>query len=226
MTANLIFRFIQALNPKVNVRSRSALTRRIIPLLHRNLKETMDKLLVEEMPHCSGASFTSDIWSSRGQHSYLSLTMHFIDQNWKLHRFLIDCRHLEDLSHTGDVIGEKIDRMIEAINLPGDATVSMVTDAGTNMVKAMRESPIVTNHLICVGHIISNCLKDAFDVPMIRDSIEKLKDLAACSHRSIQRTVHLRRACNELKSKFTSFHGFTVHIMVLKVLPISQSNNL
>ena len=32
-------------------------------------------------------AFTTDLWTSRALHSFICLTVHFIDKNWKLHRY-------------------------------------------------------------------------------------------------------------------------------------------
>jgi tRNA (cytidine32/guanosine34-2'-O)-methyltransferase len=211
VTGNLAFnhidskpfrRFMAARDPKVRVRSRSSLVKTTLPLLERNLVEAMDGLLQEHLPKVPGAGFTTDIWSSRGQHSYLSLTMHFVDGNWKLHNLLMGVKHLEDPSHTGQLIADKVDTMLEEIPLPTEATITFTTDGASSMAKAMKDSPLVHDHLVCICHTISNCLQDAFAHPMIAPAINMLKDLAGKTHKSIKRVTAIRRACNELESKF------------------------
>lgn len=187
-------RFLLSLNPKVNVRSRSALVKTIIPLLKRNLREAMDKFLAEHLPKVPGAGFTMDIWSSKGQHSYLSLTMHIIDGKWRLQNLLMACRSFEEPDHTAALIGEKTEDMLEQIPLPVDANLVFTTDGAKNMIKAMRESPMVNEHLVCFCHILSNCVKDAFAVPRINDAITKLQELAGATHKSIKRITAIRRA--------------------------------
>lgn len=194
-------RFMAARDPKVTVRSRSSLVKTTIPLLERNLVEAKDALLAEHLPKIPGAGFTTDIWSSKGQHSYLSLTMHFIDSNWKLHNLVMAVSHLEEPNHTGEVICAKTESMVEDIPLPAEATITFTTDGAASMVKAMRDSALVHEHLICVCHTISNCLKEAFSHPMIEPAINQLKELAGATHTSIKRITSIRRVCNELESK-------------------------
>jgi hypothetical protein len=209
-TANLSFnliesipfkRFVKALNPKVNVRSRSALVKSIFPVLIRNLKETQAILLNENLPKVPGAGFTMDLWSSKGQHAYMSLTMQFIDKRWNMISLLMACSHVEEPSHTGDLIGEKVEGLLEKIPLPPDCHVAFTTDGAKNMIKAMRESLAVNEHVVCFCHVLSLCLQDAFAIPMIEKAIQVLKNLAANSHRSIKRITAIRRACNELDSE-------------------------
>lgn len=194
-------RFMQACDPKVTVRSRSALVKGTLPVLERNLVEAKDRLLANHLPTVPGAAFTMDIWSSRGQHSYLALTMHFIDTKWKLRNLLMGCRHLEEPSHTADLINEKTESLLEEIMLPESATITFTTDGASSMVKAMRESPMVHEHLICICHTISNSLQEAFSNAMFEKSITVLKDLAGATHKSIKRITAIRRVCSELESK-------------------------
>lgn len=195
-------RFVETLNPKVTVKSRSSLVKTTLPLLERNLREAKDRLLDEHMPKVPGASFTSDIWSSKSQNSYLSLTMHFIDGNWKLHNLTMGVTHLEDPSHTAAVICSKLEAMIEEIPLPEQATVSFTTDGASSMIKAMRESPLIHEHVVCFCHTISNSLQEAFSNPVVEPSVQKLKDLAGATHKSIKRITAIRRVCNDLEIPF------------------------
>jgi len=182
------------MNPKVTVKSKSALTKRMLPLVHRNLKEAMAKILERDLPQLGGVAFTSDIWSSRALNSYIALTMHYVDKDWNLRKFLMGCSNFDE-RHTAAEIGQKLDRMIEAINIPGEASLTMITDGGSNMVKAAKESPNIHDHLICLCHIISNCLKDTFEIPAIKEAINMLKELASCTHKSLQRTLEIKKEC-------------------------------
>lgn len=188
------------MNPKVTVKSKSTLTRRLIPLLHRNLKDAMERTLAKDRPDMVGVAFTSDIWSSRALNSYISLTMHYISKEWNLHKYLIGCSNFDE-RHTAVEIGQKMDRMIESINLPPDASLTMVTDGGTNMVKAAKESPNINDNLVCICHILSNVLKDSFEIPALKDAIDMLRELASCTHKSLQRTLAIKKECVELGSE-------------------------
>jgi hypothetical protein len=202
MTGCFSYRLVESLNPRVTVKSKSALTKRMLPLLKRNLKEAMDKLLAKDLPQLGGVAFTSDIWSSRALNSYISLTMHYVDKDWKLRKFLMGCSNFDE-RHTAVEIGQKLDRMIEAINLPSDSSLTMVTDGGSNMVKAAKESPNIHDHIICLCHIISNSLKEAFEVIAVKEAVTMLKDLAACTHKSLQRTLEIKKECVERGSEYT-----------------------
>ena len=153
-----------------------------------------------DRPDMVGVAFTSDIWSSRALNSYISLTMHYISKEWNLHKYLIGCSNFDE-RHTAVEIGQKMDRMIESIDLPPDASLTMVTDGGTNMVKAAKESPNINDNLVCICHILSNVLKDSFEIPALKDAIDMLRELASCTHKSLQRTLAIKKECVELGSE-------------------------
>jgi len=45
-------------------------------------------------------SFTTDCWTSPSSKSFMSITAHFIDDDWKLQHFLLDFIEINE-SHTG-----------------------------------------------------------------------------------------------------------------------------
>ena len=70
---------------KIKVKSRRTLTKHVETRAEEILKELCSVIstIREDMKSCS---FTTDIWTSRSMDSYISLTVHFIDKDWILHR--------------------------------------------------------------------------------------------------------------------------------------------
>ena len=61
-----------------------------------------------------GISFTTDIWTSINMESFISLTVHFIDKDWKFHRWTPYVKHFPD-RHTGAKIKLILDEMIGSL---------------------------------------------------------------------------------------------------------------
>ena len=74
---------VHCLNPSINLKSRYFYS----DMAGRYAKEIIEevKKLIEEYTDASLA-ITTDIWSSRAQDSYISLTIHFVDKLFRLHR--------------------------------------------------------------------------------------------------------------------------------------------
>lgn len=99
-------------NPRFQAVSRQTTT--------RDLKNVYDKgyeSLKELFSTCTfSVSVTSDIWSSRAKEDYLSVVVHFIDDDWQMQKRVLGLR-LIDVSHTGENIAERIREVIDEFNL-------------------------------------------------------------------------------------------------------------
>jgi hypothetical protein len=64
------------------------------------------------------AGFTTDMWTSSAGDPFMSLTLHFIDKNWRLHRWTPYVAPFP-ASHTGKNISLGLDAMVEELGLGG-----------------------------------------------------------------------------------------------------------
>ena len=58
-----------------------------------NRYDNMRIQILEELAKTQKISITCDIWSSITMQSYLRITVHFIDKEWKLRHFLLNLCH-------------------------------------------------------------------------------------------------------------------------------------
>ena len=56
----------------------------------------------------ASAAITTDLWTSRARDSYISITVHFVDELFRLHRWTPFCSPFTD-RHTGENIQEVVD---------------------------------------------------------------------------------------------------------------------
>jgi hypothetical protein len=87
------------------------LFRNKVPLLYANCKAQVDKVLAKELPDCRGVCFTADYWTSRAADPYLGMTLHYINSDFQLKKFLVSCRSA-DYRHTAVNIGSHMDKVI------------------------------------------------------------------------------------------------------------------
>ena len=94
------------------------------------------------------------------------------------------CKSFEG-RQTGEAIGIATDAMIRDISSirPGTSKV-MITDAASNMGKRMRHSHEVDYHLLCLDHIINNCVIHALGIKEVEPLVKKVKEMASKTHRS------------------------------------------
>ena len=77
---------MQTVHNKAIVKSSATFRKRTCPLLYHNIKKAIDKILVEHLPQTFGVGITLDHWTSRAFDNYQSLTLHFIDRDFVMHK--------------------------------------------------------------------------------------------------------------------------------------------
>ena len=87
---------VSKLNPKY---SRKHFYEKEIPSLYASVKSDISS----EFEKMTFYSATTDLWTSRATHPYLSYTIHFVNENWELQSFCLETVPLFD-DHTGDNI--------------------------------------------------------------------------------------------------------------------------
>ena len=93
-------------------------------------------------------ALTTDIWSSCAMHSYMGVTIHFIDGNFCLRSYLLDVKELLD-NHTGE---EHLYEIMNDWHLSSTNWSGMTMDNGSNMLKAV--STLHWCHMPYFSHIL------------------------------------------------------------------------
>ncbi|XP_063239945.1 zinc finger BED domain-containing protein 4-like [Bacillus rossius redtenbacheri] len=153
---NVGFRqLVQALEPRYTIPTRKTFSNKLIPEMYSNLKENVKK----ELEDAKYIGITTDLWTSTSQDDYLSITVHFIDNDFSFKHYCIEVKPFLEVSHTASNL---CSFLVETITLWGlqDKVVAVVTDNGRNVVAALSASPF--EHISCFAHTLQLVLKDAF----------------------------------------------------------------
>lgn len=78
---------IAGFDPSYKLPSRTTLSRTILPEKYNLAAENIRMKLND----ASYITLTTDTWTSMATENYLSITAHFIDNEWRLHSILIHC---------------------------------------------------------------------------------------------------------------------------------------
>ncbi|XP_057745420.1 zinc finger BED domain-containing protein RICESLEEPER 1-like [Arachis stenosperma] len=99
-------KMLNRFKPRFTVPSRVTVSRDCFQLYldeKKKLKEWLAK-------SCARVCLTTDCWTSNQNYSYMSLTAHFIDEEWKLQKRIINFCQIEN--HKGDTVGRKIEKCL------------------------------------------------------------------------------------------------------------------
>lgn len=91
-------------------------------------------------------SITLDLWSNRQMRSYIGITCHLIDSNFKLHSFLLECGRFKG-SHTAANISSHVQEVTAKFDLQSKLDF-IITDNAANMVSAF-DCPVFSEIVIC-----------------------------------------------------------------------------
>lgn len=140
------FRYVvRTLDSKYEMPGRKYFIQKCLPELYTEVRGTV----LQEMGNIEAYSATTDLWSSRTTEPYLSLTIHFIGDDWKLRSRCLQTAFFPD-DHTGAIIANGLREALSAWGLDESRLVCMTTDSGANMIRALEINK--WTRLACFGH--------------------------------------------------------------------------
>ena len=149
-------------------------------------------------------AITSDIWSSRAQDGYISGTFHFIDSQFRLHRWTPFCEPMDE-RHTAVVIQKYINTMVDKMELKDTVTKTCVSDNAANMLAGVRES--CCSSYGCNCHTWQLAIEDTFKaVPGMTAVLKKCQDIATHLHKSNVVATALAVECGVVGHSPTAVH--------------------
>lgn len=99
--------------------------------------EVRDKL-TSQLSAIDYLSITADTWTSIAAQSYLTVTVHYVSQEWLLRSHVLGTLLLEE-RHTGEHLSEWIVEMLSNFGINPSKVVAVVHDNASNMVSALNK---------------------------------------------------------------------------------------
>lgn len=151
---------IQEAVPGYNLPSRTTFSRDVVPRLYDDTRRQVKRELEHAFDGGTNTiAFTADMWTSRSNHSFLSLTCHLVVPDFQLKTFLLSTRAVME-SHTASNIASALDDVSNEWDIPSHVTVHIVTDNGRNIRAAVRQLPWFERS--CFAHTLQLSISDAF----------------------------------------------------------------
>lgn len=173
-----------------------------VPPSYATVTETIHHMYGEEktklqtrVQAAPGVSLTADFWTSDANHSYLGVTVQFIE-NWSLHSSILDVVEVPE-SHTAEVCGETLTRVVNEWHI-SDKVFTIVTDRGSNIVKGVREftSTFNTN---CLAHMMQRGIALGMKAAEMEGLLAKCRKIVGHFKHSALQTVRLSQSAQELE---------------------------
>ena len=167
----------------------------------RVLLVRMEELLVDlqgsvtTMLRGQYVSMTTDGWTSRANESYISYTIVYVNDDWKMVTLALSCSKKQG-STKGEYLAASIEAMVETHGLTGHVVVGN-TDCEPSMVKAGRilTEKAVLMHVGCTCHRIECVTALVFDGPGVKKSMALARAVVTRYTKSSQAAERLRELC-------------------------------
>ena len=216
--------------PQFKLKSRSQITRDLNKHA-ATLREELVQVLSYFKADMESISFTTDIWSSRNNESFMSLTVHFLTKDMNLVKLVPFVQNLTE-RHSGRNIRLAVELMLKRLGLDTvNITKYVETDNASNARVAFRSHPSLLA-LYCLNHTLQLMVNDSFKSSILGSEVKKIvtncQKIAVKVKKSPLLTQELKTACIETgvrycslkKSQATRWHSTLRNIQsLLKLQP-------
>ncbi|XP_028085593.1 zinc finger BED domain-containing protein RICESLEEPER 2-like [Camellia sinensis] len=192
--------FCNVMQPKFKIPSRYTVARDIVDI-YTNERERLKKI-VKGRRIC----FTTDTWTSIQNLCYMCLNAHFIDDDWKLQKRIINFCQVED--HKGETLGKKIEALLKEWDIDGLFTLTVDNASSNNLtIRFLKRTTKLWKgtvlgheflHMRCCAHILNFIVSDG------------LKDLKSC-------IANVRHAVRYVRSSPNRLDSFKKYVESLKI---------
>jgi hypothetical protein len=196
--------FVYALDPRYVIPCRQTIKQEIKSLY----KQRKTNIKLEINRFTTKIALTMDVWTSNYNNTaFLGITMHYISNDWKVKKCLLDFVSIEG-SHTATLIVSKLTEVINKFNI-SSRIISLTTDNGSNMTACGREladelevefSNLTFSHKRCAAHIINLAVKAG--MKHLDTSIIKLRKFVIKLRNSQLLLDDLKNICRIKNKKF------------------------
>ena len=146
---------VAVLDGRYQLPSRQTVMRNLMPMKYQECAESLLHV-IEDIESCS---LTTDFWTSRANESFITVSCHFIDQEWVLKSYIL-CTHRVTGSHNAVKIASELQNIASKWKIT-EKISCIVTDNAANMVAAVRATP--WKHIPCMAHTLNLIVQESLN---------------------------------------------------------------
>ncbi|CAI0421282.1 unnamed protein product [Linum tenue] len=203
-------RYSRALRPEFIIPSRVTISRDCLALFEAEKQKL--KRVIKTQRVC----LTTDTWSSNQNLNYMCLTAHWIDNEWILHKRILNLCTIAN--HKGETIGQAIEGCLKGWGIHKIFTIT-VDNASTNdsaikyIVRRSKNTggTVLKHeflHLRCSAHILNLILQEG--MKELDDSVIKIRNAVRYVRSSPARLLIFKRCIEMEEIKFKGLVGLDV----------------
>lgn len=165
---------LEEFDPAYKLPSRKTLCNRLLPQTYDEVVQKVKNLL----ENSEYLTITTDTWTSTAVENYLAITVHYLNDEWKLISILLDCCHFPD-QHTAENLRNQLLNTLQEWNI-SEKVHTAVTDNARNITAAIKLTG--WTHLPCLAHTLNLVVQDG--IKLIQPIHKKVKRIVEYFHHS------------------------------------------
>ena len=175
---------LQVAEPKFQLPHQTLITTKVLPESYSEVQTVVEKQLATVEKY----SIKTDLWTSQyQQRSYMSLTVHFIDDN-----FVLQSKCLQTLEVPQDHDAVSLKDVLSAMFTNWkikEKVCGGITDNGSNIVNAL--SLLKIDHFPCIAHTLQLAINKGLKVTRVQRIIGRCKAIVSHFKRSTKEMYKL-----------------------------------
>ncbi|CAD7082645.1 unnamed protein product [Hermetia illucens] len=158
--------------------------------------EFVSNMLKEKLSGIQYICLTTDVWTETHQTSFLGVTAHYVSNDTddlKLQGVTLGVYELEE-RHTGENLAQKLKEICTKWNIKDDVVIAVVTDGGSNMIKAVELAFDKKRHTYCFAHLLNLLAQKSIEsLPQLKSLLEQVKTIVSWFRSSVIGSDELRK---------------------------------
>ena len=177
--------FVETLDPRYKMLSRNHYSRLAIPQKYEEVKS----LVQADLDKAEHICVTTDMWTGCHQRSYMSLSAHFVTEEWQLKHFTLETREVTS-SHEAENLATELKKSFEQWMI-SEKVFTITTDNASNITNAVVKK-LELPHLGCFGHTLQLSIGKAFQLNQVARILGRVRKLVRHFHMSTKEMYALR----------------------------------
>lgn len=176
---------IKVFEPRYNPLSRKTLSSKLLPQLYESELARVKTLTRNGKFY----ALTTDIWTSRANHAYTGVTIHFLSQSSELHHFLLEAREFPS-AHSGANIADEMTEVLKEWDISIGKITAITTDNGANITLAIEILEMI--QIPCFSHTLQLGVERVLKLPVVVKAVARCKRIVTHFHHSSKSTYLLK----------------------------------
>ncbi|XP_058983790.1 E3 SUMO-protein ligase ZBED1-like [Musca domestica] len=165
--------FVRCLDPRYVLPSRNTLKNVLMVNMYNETKSKLQTIL-NGLQHCA---ITTDLWTSRANESYPTVTCHFVTKDFVLRTAVLSTKKLLcSTNHNAENISISMRAVLEEWGLM-EKVVAVVSDNASSMLKACEL--LQKRNLPCFAHTINLVVQDCLAQDYVKTTLGKCKKIVS-----------------------------------------------